>query len=95
MPARLGGTIDNSIVTTGFSSARFSTRSSSRGSRIDKAAIEKGRARNLPGEDLIARMIVEPSWLSPFGCSSISGINIIFLSLLLLLNSNIIVFTLL
>src|SRR5436853_154705 len=95
MPARLGDAIDDGIVTTGSSSARSSTRSSSRGSRIDKAAVEEGGARGLPGEDLIARVIVEPSWLSLSGRGGISGTSIIPLSSPLSPNSGVIVFTLL
>ena len=77
MPARLGGAVDDGIATAGSSSARSSTRSSSRGSRIDKAAVGEGGARGLPGEGLMARVIVEPSWLSPSGRGGVSGISII------------------
>ena len=77
MSARLRSIINDSIATAGSSSARSSTRSSSRGSRIDKAAVGEGGARGLPGEGLMARVIVEPSWLSPSGRGGVSGTSII------------------
>ena len=61
MPARLEGAVDDNIATAGSSSARSSTRSSSRGSRIDKAAVKESGARGLLGENLIARVIIESS----------------------------------
>ena len=95
MPVRLGGAINNGIATAGSSSARSSNRSFSRGSRIDKAAVGEGVARGLPGEGLMARVIVEPSWLSPSGRGGVSGTSIIPSSSPLSPNSGIIALTLL
>ena len=95
MPVRLRGIVNDGIATTGSSSARSSTRSSSRGSRIDKTAVGESGARGLPGEGFMAKVIVEPSWLSPSGRGSISGTSIIPSSLPLSPNSGVIVLTLL
>ena len=95
MLVRLRGAVDDGIATAGSSSARSSTRSSSRGSRIDKAAVEEGGARGLPGEGLMARVIVEPSWLSSSSRGGVFNISIIPSSLPLSLNSGVIALILL
>ena len=95
MSARLRSIINDSIATAGSSSARSSTRSSSRGSRIDKAAVEESGAQGLPGEGFMARVIVEPSWLSLSSHNSIFSINIIPSLLSLSPNSSIIALALL
>src|SRR5438876_868423 len=95
MLARLGSAVNDNIVTARSSLARSFTRSFSRGFRIDKAAIGEDGARDLLGEGLIARVIVESSWLSPSSRSGVSSISIISSSLPLSLNSGVIILALL